>query len=74
MEIQSGLLRIDLEYIIVRGKNILYGLYGPYFLVGSPYMDRTVHIFWKKVHIWTVSQSISGRKSVQRLGEAHVDD
>ena len=30
------------------------------FLVESPYMDRESVHSWKRAHIWTLSQSISG--------------
>ena len=49
----------------VRPRTIYW--YGPsvsLFLEESPYMDRQSVHFWKKVLIWTVSQSISGRKSI----------
>ena len=67
MEIQSGLLRIDIECIIWTVWSISSGrksIYGRLFLEKNPYMDRQSIYFWKKVHIWTVSQSISGRKSI----------
>ena len=38
-------------------------MYGPS-VRESPYMDRQSDYFWKKFHVWTVSQSVSGRKSI----------
>ena len=51
-------------WVIFSGKKSIRKPYEPYISAGSPYMDRQRIYFWKKVHIWTVSQSISGRKSM----------
>ena len=52
---------------------LLYGLYGPYFLQSRSYKDRTVHDFLEKSKIWTVPSILDSATASIWTGRSIID-